>query len=50
MIAKEMFEKLGYEYKLYDNEDKFNKGIQYYKKDKNDFEIYVEFYFYHKRI
>jgi hypothetical protein len=50
MTAKEMFEKLGYEYKLYDNEDKFNNGIQYYKKDKDDFETYVEFYFYHKRI
>lgn len=59
MTAKEMFEKLGYEYKEYNygKENKMSNGIQYRKNQSKQSEIercgiftekIIEFYTYHK--
>jgi len=61
MAAKDMFEKLGYEYKEYNygKENKMSNGIQYRKNKKMQEEIercgiftekIIEFYFYHKEL
>ena len=59
MTAKQLFEKLGYEQKIYDNEKNIHSnGIQYIKRA-NDSEMqrigmittkYIEFYLAHKEI
>lgn len=54
MIAKEMFEKLGYEQKIYNNEKDISlNGIDYIKENKNVVQIvikHIEFYTLSKEI